>query len=619
MAFNPFFFNDSPLPMELIYKALLELGDIKPTVDELKVKVDKLIADLDGAIQEEVQRVINDMYESGDFENIIDELIDNKIDSILTTALAPKEFDVDFRREFRVALWTMPYNATKKYNQYYYSFCQGSCYFKREGVEYYIGCYKPSDKNNPYYKDDDADLRLYAKIGGEWTFMRNRVYTVGHANDIRYIEHLDKFFVVYSSEYNNNVERGSYEVKVIDFELPAQYDDTFVVDYSLIVPYRDRITCIDYYDGKYWLFIGSGGDNPVQIYTFDLDEHYNISNFERYDIIYFPYTTGTAYTMICAGVCQNDEFIFIGNETPAGIYRYNKRLKRIDCFYNNGHYANMHMWPIGEMEALSIVDDIIYISTSIHGNQRVNYFDFNQVFSFDYKNNTTVGSMGVMPYGGFNRRLFVGQEGYRDNVDYYYREISNPNGLTGTYGKPFPTWEELALFIDAQEMFDTITVEPLTKNVAGYLALDLSTVNVYIDGANFYTASENLGISEEEDKYPRVSGVFVQGGGLSLRYMLVMNRVPDDELIADAYKLYQVNSWFNNLNIHRCMLYPYLRPENNKRVNFYYSFANLGLVYKGDGSQINYDEDDFDFTLSSVNMHHHWSGTGDGPDHSVIG
>lgn len=619
MAFNPFFFNDSPLPMELIYKALLELGDIKPTVDELKVKVDKLIADLDGAIQEEVQRVIDEMYENGDFENIIDELIDNKIDSILTTALAPKEFDVDFRREFRVALWTMPYNATTINNEAY-SFCQGSAYFTRQGVHYYIGAYKVSNNKNLYYKNDNADLRLYAYIDGGWHFIRNRVYSVGHANDIRYIPHLDQFFVVHSAEFNGgSTEAGVLKITAIDFELPVAIESTFTIDSDLIQPPRDRITCIDYYDGKYWAFIGSGGGSPVQIYTFDLDDNYTISNFETYDIINIPYTTGTAYTMVVAGACQNDEFIFLGNETPAGIYRYNKRLKRIDCFYNNGHYANMHMWPIGEMEGLSIVDDIIYISTSIHGNQRVNFFDFNQVFSFDYKNNMTVGSMGIMPYGGFNRRLFVGQEGYRDNVEYYYREICNPNGLTGTYGTPFPTWEELALFIDAQEMFDTITVEPLTKNVAGYLALDLSTVNVYIDGANYYSASEDLGITEEEDKYPRVSGVFVNGGGLSLRYMLVMNRNPDDENIGDAYKLYQVNSWFNNLNIHRCILAPYLRPENNKRINFYYSFANIGLVFKGDGSQIDYDENDFDFTLSSVNMHHHWTGESDGPDHSVIG
>lgn len=79
MAFNPFFFNDSPLPLELIHKALTELNTLAPTVDELKAKVDKLIEDLDGAIKDEVQRVINDMYESGELKNIIENLIDERL------------------------------------------------------------------------------------------------------------------------------------------------------------------------------------------------------------------------------------------------------------------------------------------------------------------------------------------------------------------------------------------------------------------------------------------------------------------------------------------------------------------------------------------------------------
>lgn len=602
MAFNPYFYCDSPRPIELIYKALTELGEIKPTVEQLKVKVDKLIADLDGTIKDEVQRVIDEMYENGEFTDIIE----NMFNEYFNNVTAPKEFKIDVRREFRVALYSMPYDATN-YNNLNYSYCQGGNYFVRNGVKYYIGCYRISLSRNLYYKNDNADIRLYAYIDDKWNYIRHNIYSVGHANDIRYMPHLNKFFVVKSAEFNGgSTEVGSCDVCVIDWNLPAQIDATFTIDLSTIYPRRDRITCIDYFDNKYWALIGSGGVNPVQIFTFDLDIQDNTYiplRVYEYDTLYISNNAETGYVMQGAGFCQNEDYIFIGNTAPAGIYRFNKRTKALDCFYNIGPYANSHMYPTGEIENLSIIDNEIFIGTAIHGNQRLSYFDYNQVFSFDFVNGLSCPNKAITTYGSYNRNIFVGMEGYPESVDYFTREICNPNGLSGANGMPFPTWEEAALFINAQDLWTTLTLTPISKNVAGYLALDLGKCNVYIDGTTYYN---NSTAESELDKYPRIAGITAEGGALDIARVLVMNRAPET---AGDYAKYQVLTRFNSLNMHNCALIPYLRPTGSKLVMINRGFANLGTIYTTGNSVVSWDNDNMDMYICSINTHNHYTGS----------
>lgn len=591
---------------ELLLSLLQKINEVIETVsgyNEVMNEIQALLDDLDDEIKAEVERLLQEMYDSGEFEDILTDVLYK----YYSNATAPKEFKIDVRREFRVALYSMPYDATDYDNEGYFSMVQGGNYFKKNDTKYYVGCYRYSLDRNSYYTNDDVDVRLYAFLDGKWRFVRNRVYSLGHANDIKYIPHLNKFFVCETAEFNDGVEEGSFDIYVIDWELPAQTDATFTIDDTAIYPRRDKITCVDYFDDKYWFMIGSGGANPIQIYTFDLDiqgDTYTALNYSNYATFYVPNNAGTGnYVMQGAGFCQNEDFIFLGNTAPAGIYRFNKKLKKLDCFYNIGAYANSHMYPTGEVENLSIVDNIIYIGTAIHGNQRLSYFDYNQVFSFDFVNGLSCPNKAITTYGSYTRTIYVGMEGYPQSVDYYTREICNPNGLTGSNGMPFPTWEECGLFINAQDLWTTLTIVPLSKNTGGYLALDLGKCNIYIDGSSYYNSSTEV---DELEKYPRIAGISVEGGSLDISRMLVMNRAPAP---AGDYAKYQILTRFNMLNIHNSALIPYQRPEGSKLMMVNRGFANLGSIYTTNNALVDWDTTNLNFYICSINTHGHWVGS----------
>lgn len=600
MAFNPYFFCDSPLPMELIHKALKDLEYINPTLEDVKNKVDALVADLDGAIKDEVARVIDEMYENGEFREIIEDLIDER----LSQASAPKEFMIDTRREFRVALRAQSYNSTT-FNDVLYSYCQGGCMFKRQGVLYYIGCYKVSWNGNAYYKNDNADLRLYMYLGGKWQFVTNQIYSVGHANDIRYIEPLDKFFVTVSAEYNQTAtETGSKQVVVIDFSLPSQPETEFTIDG--FYPNSDRITCVDYYGGKFWAFIGSGGGSPVQIYTFDLTTEYQVQNLETYDVFYVPYSAGTSYTMIGAGVCQNADYIFIGSTAPAGIYRYNKHTKKLDCFYNIGETTNNSMCMTGELENLSLIDNLIYIGTSIHSNQSINYWDYNQVFVFDYVNGLTTASNVFTTYGGSIRVISVGNPDSDTNIDGATREISNPNGLTGANGLPFQTWGECFLFINAQHTWKDIEIRPLTRNLVEYCVINCPDKAIFINGGNFYNAHDTLDYTQ---RFAHLGGLYIEGGHISVDYMWIENRAPAG-VIDSCYTDSEIYARNCIATFNRCLFRQLSRPTTIL-YNLNRSFINLGatmLYSNGDDTAIDLNGNNVVTYISSVNTHNKWNG-----------
>lgn len=586
-----------------------EIIDRTIEYDDIMIQIQALLDELEDTIKADVERILNEMYENGEF----DEILENIFDEYFENVTAPKEFKVDTRREFRVALWAQSYNA-ETIDEELYSYAQGSHLFERNGIRYYVACYKVSNSANAYFKTNSADVRLYIYLDNSWQLLRHRVYpTLGHANDIKYMPAVDKFFVTVSTAYNQEmVSVGTKEIDVLDWELPVNMFTTFSLSY---VPESDRITCLDYYDGKYYAFIGSGGEHPMWIYTFDLLtdlEHQLIQpiNITHYASITVPYNSGAGtYVMQGAGFCQNADFMFFGNTSPAGVYRWNKHTRSLDCFYEIGLYTNLHMFPTGEVEALSIIDNMLYISTSLHANQRYWNWDYNQVFSFDFVNGLSVPTGCAIPYGGFNRTIYVGEEGFSTNIDGARREISNPNGLTGAYGKPFPTWSEAIQFIQAQEMWNTVSIVALTKNAGEYLVIEAPNKTIDIDGESYYNQSTEEGI----DKYARIQGLFVQGGNVNLTRMLVINRVPSDA--SAVYYNAQIYARICNLHLVNCCLYRYNRPDTYF-LTLNRCFGNISVTKNGLNENIAWDGDNTEIYLSTINFHNQWAGT---TNYNVIG
>lgn len=557
--------------------------------DDIMKEIQALLDDIDDTIREEVERILQQMYDDGEFAGIIAEIFEN--------VTAPKEFKIDTRREFRICRPVMPYNATTVSGEWY-SFCQGGKMFKRNNTLYYVACMKIARSDNSYYNNNLADVRVYRfnTLDGKWEFYNHNIYPLGHANDICYVEPMDSFIVAHATDYESTLQTNLNNKKftIIDFSLPNDTSVTLTNENIFSDEERAGITCIDFYDGKLWFGRGAGASTTIiKIDTIDVPENarddYNwlIGVPEQYVRFNVPVTAGTPYVMVMAGMCQNENYIFLGNTAPCGIYRFNKTTKQIDCFYEIGSKTNADYFPTGEMENLSCIDDIIYIGASVRGNQELYYYCYTQVFSFDFINNTRVPNQIVTTYGGTYRVINVGTQHYtldaQNNKVYAYdkltinpdmREISNPNGMGGANGEPFPTWEEAILHINAQNLWDTITIRQQTRYMVEYVCIN-SSKNIFIDGATFYNSMSSY--ENEAERYARVGGLYIDGTNIIIDHMWIQNLSP---LNLTAYATHQIFIRNSNATIHNCVFYVTGRSGlgqvyDNNLISFNRGFGNI--------------------------------------------
>lgn len=545
--------------IHILFHKIAELVKATNDYDKIFEELEGLLDDFDDEMKKQLEELLQKMYEDGSFNDMLSEIANDYFDKIT----APKTFKIDTRREFRICRPVMPYNA-KTTSGEWYSYCQGGKMFKRNNTLYYVCCLRISRTDNVYYNNDNADVRLYIynKLDNKWEYYNHNVLSLGHANDICYCDKNDKFYVAYASQYPDGNTR---KIAILDWNLnkEATIENTTIFhdeDVEFGPNHKTPISTVDYYDDKLWFSRGAGSANTtLRIDTVPVDDI--MATATPYARFKMPVTTGTPYTMVMAGFCQNEDYIFIGNTAPAGIYRFNKTTMKIDCFYEIGNYSNNHMFPTGEMENLSCVDDIIYIGTAIHGNQQLFYYDYTQVFSFDFINNSRVPSGVSTSYGGFNRIINLGTQYYTIDGDgkkvWHYderinaekKEISNPNGFSGNYGEPFPTWEEAILFINAQDLWDTITIQQQTAYMVEYVCIN-STKNIFIDGA---TAFKRRGGDDKNPlHYSRMGGIYIDGTNICIDHMWIQNLSP---LNLTAYSTHQIFVRNSNAAIHSCIFY----------------------------------------------------------------
>lgn len=564
--------------IHILFHKIAELVKATNDYDNIFEELKGLLVDFDEEMKEQLEALLQQMYEDGSLADMLGEIASHYFDSLT----APKTFKIDPRREFRICRPVMPYNATTVDGEYY-SYCQGGKYFVRNGVKYYVCCLIISRTDNSEKHNNRVDVRVYRynELDEAWEFSHNNIYPFGHANDICYIDKFDKFVVAFTTEYQSTLHTDlqTRTLGIVDFSLPH---DTFLgitnkkifKDYEITPDTPVPITCVDYYDNKLWFGRGAGATTTkigIDCITVpDTEGNYSwlLGEPEVYTRFYVPTTTETSYTMVMAGMCQNENYIFLGNTAPAGIYRFNKTTMKIDCFYEIGNYSNNHMFPTGEVENLSCIDDIIYIGTAIHGNQQLWYYDYTQVFSFDFINNSRIPTGVATSYGGFYRVINLGTQHYTldaqnnkvwafddASINAAKREISNPNGLGGNNGDPFPTWEEAILFINSQDLWDSITIQQQTTYMVEYVCIN-SSKNIFIDGSTPQARRyPNMSATERNNNpltYSRMGGIYIDGTNIAIDHMWIQNLSP---LSLTTYSTHQVFLRNSNAAIHSCIFY----------------------------------------------------------------
>lgn len=363
MAFNPYFFNDTPLPMELIYKALEELKYINentlPTVDELKKKVDELLNKLDDSVKEEVTRIINDMYNSGELAQIIGEIVANSLEG------KNGDFDLSHMGYVlhkahsygMVALPTQQYSEMT-INEELYNMAQGNCVFTICGNLYWAVAYVCSnggsfDQTKPTGSNSAAIYVYTINSDGSMKYVTHKEFAVlGHCNTMTF---LNGYLYISPNSYVGSAGGTTTDIHRISFDgstLGGNWEPSSQtyraetrtpVGWIYDTAFSD---CICAYDNKLYLC-----DSVMSLYEYDWDTNTVTLVTERLN-------GSEGYTG--DGFAIDDNYIYMGT----GYYkikRYNKKLGYIDWVYKLPIKCNNNSYKIGEVEGFTVLDGIIYV------------------------------------------------------------------------------------------------------------------------------------------------------------------------------------------------------------------------------------------------------------------
>ena len=352
MAFNPYFFCDSPLPMELIQKALKELEYIKPTLENVKNKIDALVADLDGTIKDEVTRVIDNMYASGELGAVIAQAIAN--------SMTGKSGNIDLSHMgyilHKAHSWAFsnlpPVDQAFTIDEEYYNSLQGNSVFMINGNLYWACAYVC--QNGSHFETNNA-IRMYIYTinqDGSLSYITDREFAgVGHANGVGYC---NGYIYITSNSIagsggglTTNVCRISFDGENLGGVWSSTYNK-YTVEVKTPTGVEGEFTdfVCGYNDSIYF------ADSNMSIYTFDWESGVATKVYNRINGI-------EGYTG--DGMSVTEDYIYMG-ASGYRIKRYNKQLGYVDWVYQLPTKANNGAFKIGEVEGFTVINGILYLA-----------------------------------------------------------------------------------------------------------------------------------------------------------------------------------------------------------------------------------------------------------------
>ena len=365
MAFNPYFYNDSPLPMELIYKALGELDVLNPTVAQLKAQVDKLIADLDDAIKDEVAKVIDEMYESGELSRIIG--------SLVTQSLNGKSGDIDLQylgRVIRTAHNFKNYSTSdhdSDWNTLHYDYAQGNVVFDKDNNRYWAVVYV-CNNGTVYRYNNSCELVIYKlnRATGGFEYLTHQTYAdVGHCNGLGYY---DGYIYITPNSYQASDPSSSTGYRGVPTRdiLRIAFNNEVLADETDDITLTDvpRLRGYDTYGNEILNYVdGVCFDSDGVGYVFDgLGDVYSFNWRDASAQMVYDNVKGN--NSAPAGLQIDDNFLYLMDYDGYRIDRYNKTLGQIDWSYNLPIKANAKTYKTGEIEGITLIDGDIYVCSA---------------------------------------------------------------------------------------------------------------------------------------------------------------------------------------------------------------------------------------------------------------
>lgn len=355
---------------------------------ELKNYVDNYFTNLD--VQDEVNNKLDEMVESGEFEELLSNYFNTKEDIDSNKNL------ITLNRITRFFVNNGKYQTNLE-DRAYYGYMQGATNTK-DGK--YIIAYMPSNEN--YLYTNNVNLVEYNSDG---SINRSKILQLGHANSLSFNIKDNLVYVVSGSKYINETLTNDYRLYILDY-------DTLSIQENII--YEEEISSVSYDNINNKLYIGYAKNK-----IYELNNNYTIKNTINLEYPSFIENAGVQSFLV------HDNIIYTILIKPDLIISYNidGTLNKV---YSIPKYANGGTIYVGELEDLGVINDkLILFTTSL-----TTYYSQDaqvNLFELDLVHNT------------LDNPLYMAERGYlSNNINTVYVDNANNNiNPDGSSTNPF--------------------------------------------------------------------------------------------------------------------------------------------------------------------------------------
>ena len=510
MAFNPYFFCDSPLPVELIQKALKELEYINPTLEEVKNKVDALVADLDGTIKDEVTKVIDNMYASGELGVIIAQAIAN--------SMTGKSGNIDLSHMgyilHKAHSWAFsqlpPVDQAFTIDEEYYNSLQGNSVFMLNGNLYWACAYVC--QNGSHFETNNA-IRMYIYTinqDGSLSYITDReIAGVGHANGVGYC---NGYIYITSNSIagsggglTTNVCRISFDGENLGGVWSSTYNK-YTVEVKTPTGVEGDFT--DFICGFNNVIYFA--DSNMSIYTFDWDSGVATKVYNRINGI-------KGYTG--DGMSVTEDYIYMG-ASGYRIKRYNKQLGYVDWVYQLPTKPNNGAFKIGEVEGFSVINGILYLAGGYNLSGLSTKYNTYSVTHF-YRQNLATNDITIPALINWSNG-YVMENTVFTTTGAMPSDRDNPRHIANTIDYLNTNSIQMALdLIESNDYIQRATIS--IRQRRNTESIDIRTTKpITIDGSYYRTNIEN-GVS------PSIGHIYTATNtSLYILNIIINNRLPED-------------------------------------------------------------------------------------------
>lgn len=510
MAFNPYFFCDSPLPMELIQKALKELEYINPTLEEVKNKVDALVADLDGTIKDEVTKVIDNMYESGELGAVIAQAIAN--------SMTGKSGNIDLSHMgyilHKAHSWAFsnlpPVDQAFTIDEEYYNALQGNSVFMINGNLYWACAYVC--QNGSHFETNNA-IRMYIYTinqDGSLSYITDREFGgVGHANGVGYC---NGYIYITSNSIagsggglTTNVCRISFDGENLGGVWSSTYNK-YTVEVKTPTGVEGDFT--DFVCGFNNVIYFA--DSNMSIYTFDWESGVATKVYNRINGI-------EGYTG--DGMSVTEDYIYMG-ASGYRIKRYNKQLGYVDWVYQLPTKPNNGAFKIGEVEGFTIINGILYLAGGYNLSGLSTKYNTYSVTHF-YRQNLATNDITVPALINWSNG-YVMENSVFTTTGAMPSDRDNPRHIANTLDYLNTNSVQMALdLIESNDYIQRATIS--IRQRRNTETIDIRTTKpITIDGS-YYRTNIEKGVS------PSIGHIYTATNtSLYILNIIINNRLPED-------------------------------------------------------------------------------------------